>query len=145
MGGFHSFRASGWQHHLYHSVQVRLSTLHDRSRPSNSGVLTLLRARDHAGPATFMRSTPDCGTSAGDSLELEGFRSQKQKGSAESPDLKHPGALGKPDRPARVWLKRCDKYIPGTYTCAIKLFSQTCFLMGNAVSHFLVVICACEF
>jgi hypothetical protein len=38
-----------------------LTTLLDRSRPSNSDVPTE-QARDHAGPATFMRSTPGCGT-----------------------------------------------------------------------------------
>ena len=39
----------------------------------------------------------------------------KQKGSADSPGLKHPGALGRPGRPASVLLKRYDKHIPGIY------------------------------
>ncbi len=39
-----------------------------RSRPLNSDVPTE-PARDHAGAAMFMRSTPGCGTLAGPSLE----------------------------------------------------------------------------
>jgi hypothetical protein len=90
------------------------STLHDRRRPSNSGVPT-----HHAGAAMFMRSTTGCGTLAGPSLALEGFRSQKRKGSADSPGLKHSGALWRLARPASFKLlltwKRYDKYIPERY------------------------------
>ncbi len=66
---FHSFPAF-----LMETPQLpfRTSTLHARRRPSNMarGELTVRRARDHAGAAIFMRSTPGCGTSADPSLEL---------------------------------------------------------------------------
>jgi hypothetical protein len=74
-----------------------------------------VRARDHTGAGMFTRSTPGCGTLAGPSLELEGFRSQKPKGSADSPGLIRPGALRRPARPGSVQLRRYDKYIPGIY------------------------------
>ena len=52
------------------------STLLDRNRPSNSGVLTAL-ARNRAGAAMCMRSTHGCGTLAGPSLVLMDFRWSK--------------------------------------------------------------------
>ena len=110
-GGCHSFRASLM---ATPPLPFRTSTLHDRSRPLNLGVLTV-KARHHAGAAMFMRSTHGCGTLAGPSLELAGCRLQKKKGSADSPGLKHPGGLGRPGRPASVLLKRYDKHIPGIY------------------------------
>ena len=77
------------------------SMLLDRSRPSNSGVLTA-RARDRAGAAICMRSTPGCGTLAGPSLVLVDFRWSKPKRFADVPGLKRPGALGRPGRPGSV-------------------------------------------
>jgi hypothetical protein len=60
---------------------------------------------------------------AAPSLALEGFQSHKQKGSADSPGLKHPCALGKLARPASFKLlltrKRYDKYIPELYLAYI--------------------------
>ena len=115
LGGCHSFRASLT---ATPPLPFRTSMLHDRSRPSNSGVLTVKALPlHHVGAAMFMRSTHGCGTLAGPSLELEGFRSQKQKRAADSPDLKHPGARGRPGRPASSKLlpKRYDKYKPVLY------------------------------
>jgi hypothetical protein len=48
-------------------LPFRTSTQHDRSRPSYLDVPTE-QARNHAGAAMFMRSTPGCGTLAGPSL-----------------------------------------------------------------------------
>ena len=76
------------------------STLLDRNRPSNSGVLTA-QARDRAGAAMCMRSTPGCGTLAGPSLVLVDFRWSKPKRFADVPVPKRPGALGGPGRPGR--------------------------------------------
>ncbi len=73
------------------------------------------KALHHARAAMFMTSTHGCGTLAGPSLELKGYQSQKQKRSADSTGVKHPGALGKPGRPASLLLKRYDKHIPGLY------------------------------
>ncbi len=50
-----------------------LSMLDERSRPSNSGVLTV-KALHHAGAAMYMSTTTGCGTLAGPSLELEDFQ-----------------------------------------------------------------------
>ncbi len=119
LGRCHSFLAS-----LMATTPLLFSTctLHDRSRPSNSGVQTV-KALHHAGAAMFMRSTTGCGTLAGSSLALEGFRSQNQEGSADSPGLKHPCALGRLARPAVFKLlltrKRYDKYIPELYLAYI--------------------------
>ncbi len=74
------------------------STLLDRSRPSNSDVLTA-RARDRAAAAMCMRSTPGCGTLAGPSLVLVDFRWSKPKRFADIQGPKRPGALGRPGRP----------------------------------------------
>jgi hypothetical protein len=62
--------------------------------------------RDHAGAAMFkfMRSTPDCGTLAGPSLEWLAFRSPRPNGFAESPGLKRPGVLGRPEMPGSCQL-----------------------------------------
>ena len=81
------------------------SMLLDRSRPSNSGVLTA-PARDRAGAAMCMRSTPGCGTLAGPSLELVDFQWSKPKIFADVQGLKRPGALGRPGRPGSVPPKR---------------------------------------
>ena len=81
------------------------SMLLDRSRPSNSGVLTA-RARDRAGAAICMRSTPGCGTLAGPSLVLVDFRWSKPKRFADVPGPKRPGTLGRPGRPGSVPLTR---------------------------------------
>ncbi len=70
-----------------------------------SGVLTAL-ARDRAGAAMCMRSTPGCGTLAGPSLVLVDFRWSKPKKLADVPGLKRPGALGRPGRPGSVPLTR---------------------------------------
>ena len=58
LGGCHSFLAL-----LMASPHVlfRISTRDDRSRPSNSDVLTA-KALHHAGAAMYMRSTTGCGT-----------------------------------------------------------------------------------
>ena len=118
LGGCHCFLAflMATQHQLFHT-----STLDDKSRPSNSGVLTA-KALHHAGAAMYMRSTTGCGTLADPSPELEDFQCPKLKGSAESPGPRHPGALGRPGRPARWLQMRYDKYMPGiclAYTCQI--------------------------
>ena len=111
LGGCHSFRASLT---ATPPLPFLTSMLHDRSRPSNLGVPTV-KALHHAWAAMFMRSTHGCGTLAGPSLELEGYRSQKQKRPADSTGLKHPGALGRPGRPASLLLKRYFKHIPGIH------------------------------
>ncbi len=64
-----------------------------------------LNRRDHAGAAMFMRSTPGCGTLAGPSLEWVAFWSPRPNGFAESPGLKLPGALGRPEMPGGSQLK----------------------------------------
>ena len=106
--GCHCFLAflMATQHQLFHT-----STLDDKSRPSNSGVQTA-KALHHAEAAMYMRSTTGCGTLADPSPELEDFQCPKLKGSAESPGPRHPGALGRPGRPARWLQMRYDKYIP---------------------------------
>ena len=80
-----------------------------------------------------MRSTPGCGTLVGPSLELEGFQSQIQKGSAEIPGLKHASALGRPGGPVRgrmnVLLQRYDMYIPGIYL----LYDKDMTLFGKHI------------
>ena len=109
------------------------STLLDRSRPSNSGVLTA-RARDRAGTAMCMRSTPGCGTLAGPSLELVDFRWSKPKILADVQGPKRQGALGRPGRPGSVPPKRRSPpeeilrsyyesytiHIPFIYKCSLK-------------------------
>jgi hypothetical protein len=67
-------------------LQFLTCTQHDKSRPSNLAVPTV-KDLHHAGIAMFTRSTHGCGILAGPSLELEGFRLQKQKGSEDSPGL----------------------------------------------------------
>ncbi len=100
-----------------------------RQKPSNSGVLTA-KALHHAGAAMYMWSTTGCGTLADPSPELEGFQCPKLKGSAEGAGPRHPGALGRPGRPA-LWLQmRYDKYMPGiclAYTCQIFMLSKNAF------------------
>jgi hypothetical protein len=115
LGGCHCFRAflTETQHLLFHT-----SMLLDRSRPLHSAVLTD-QARDLAGAAMFTRSTPGCGTLADPSLESQGFRSQKPKGSAERPDLIRPCVLRGPGRPGRLQRKKYDKYIPGIYQSCV--------------------------
>ena len=113
LGGFHSFLAflMATPHLLF-----RTSTLDDRNRPSNLGVLTAnLKALHHAGAAMYMRSTTGCGTLADPSLELKDFPWPKRKGSAESPGPRHPGALGRPGRTARWLQMRYEMYIPGIF------------------------------
>ena len=105
------------------------SMLLDRSRPSNSGVLTA-RARDRAGAAMCMRSTPGCGTLAGPSLELVDFRWSKPKIFADVQGPKRQGALGRPGRPGSVPPKRRSPpeeiwrsytiHIPFIYKCSLK-------------------------
>ena len=70
LGRCHSFLAflMATPHLLF-----RISTLDDRSRPSNSDVLTA-KALHHAGAAMYMRSTTGCGILAGPSLESEDFQ-----------------------------------------------------------------------
>ena len=115
LGGCHCFRAflTETQHLLFHT-----SMLLDRSRPLHSAVLTD-QARDLAGAAMFTRSTPGCGTLADPSLESQGFRSQKPKGSAERPNLIRPGVLQGPGRPGRLQRKKYDKYIPSIYQSCV--------------------------
>ncbi len=81
-----------------------------------------LHTRDHAGAAMFMRSTPDCGTLAGPSLEWLAFLSPRPNGFAESLSLKRPGALGRPEICpeaaswwGRVQLKIYDMHISDIY------------------------------
>ena len=107
LGWCHCFLAflTETQDLLFHT-----SMLHDRSRPLHSAVLTD-QARDLAGAAMFTRSTPGCGTLADPSLESQGFRSQKPKGSAERPDLIRPGVLQRPARSGSVPLMKYDKCI----------------------------------
>ena len=70
LGGCHSFLAflMATPHLLF-----RISTPDDRSRPSNTDVLTA-KALHHAGAAMYMRSTTGCGTLAGPSLESKDFQ-----------------------------------------------------------------------
>ena len=102
LGGCRCFRAFST---VTPPLPFQTSMLVDRSRPSNSDVPTE-QARDHAGAAMFMRSTPGCGTLAGPSLEWVAFRSPRPNGFAECPSLKRPGALGRPKMPGSSVLKR---------------------------------------
>ena len=105
------------------------SMLLDRSRPSNSGVLTA-PARDRAGAAMCMRSTPGCGTLAGPSLELVDFQWSKPKIFANVQGPKRQCALGRPGRPGSVPPKRRSPpeeiwrsytiHIPFIYKCSLK-------------------------
>jgi hypothetical protein len=72
LDGCHSFLASLM---AMPPLPFCTSTHHDRSRPSNSAVLTVKALHD-AGAAIFMRSPHGCGILAGPSLELEGFRTE---------------------------------------------------------------------
>ena len=98
------------------------SMLLDRSRPSNSGVLTA-RARDRAGAAMCMRSTPGCGTLAGPSLVLVDFRWSRLRDSQTFQVRNVPARLEDrtgPDseacrRRGEVHLKRYDVHIPFIY------------------------------
>ncbi len=122
-----------WAHH----------TSHTSSAPSHT--------RDHAGAAMFMRSTPGCGNLAGPSLEWVAFRSPRLIGFAESPDLKLPGALGRPKKPGSCQLKpeeeasswRYMTCIYLSYTCHIWLLSKTCFTRDCAMS--LASECICTY
>ena len=117
----------------------------ESSRPSNSGVLTA-KALHHAGAAMSMRLMTGCGTLAGPNLELEDFQWPRLKGSIESPGLRHPGALGRPGRPAKWRHKRYDMYILGihlVYTCQTFMLNKKCILMNDIMSPALVVICTC--
>ena len=96
LDGCHSFSASST---ATPPLPFLTGTQHDKSLPSNPVVQTV-KDLHHAGAAMLTRSTHGCGILAGPSLELEGFRLQKQKGSADIPGLKHPGALGRHERPA---------------------------------------------
>ncbi len=120
LGRCHSFHASLM---ATPPLPFNTSTLHDRSRPSNSGEPTV-KALHHAGAAMFMISTTGCGTLAGPSLELEGFRSQKRKGSADSPGLNLQARLGDPKGSQRSRSKNMTYlylvytwYIPEIYNC----------------------------
>jgi hypothetical protein len=89
LDGCHSFSASST---ATPPLPFLTGTQHDKSLPSNPAVQTV-KDLHHAGAAVFTRSTHVCRISAGPSLaELEGFRLQKHKGSADSPSLKHPSA-----------------------------------------------------
>ena len=96
------------------------SMLLDRSRPSNSGVLTA-RARDRAGAAMCMRSTPGCGTLAGPSLVLVDFRWSKLRDSQTfqvrnvQARLEDPAGPEACRRRGGVHLKRYDVHIPFIY------------------------------
>ncbi len=112
LDGCHSFRASSM---ATPHLPFLKGTQHDKSLPSNPAVQKV-KDLHHAGAVMFTRSTHCCGiwqAPAESSLELEGFRLQKQKGSEDSPGLKHPGALGRHERPARWQLNWYDKHIPG--------------------------------
>ncbi len=87
-------------------------TQHCQRLPLNPAVQTV-KDLHQAGAAMFTGSTHGCGFLAGPSLELEGFGLLKQKGFADSPGMKHPGALGRHERPVRLQLKRYDKHMPG--------------------------------
>ncbi len=146
LGGCHSFLAflMATPHLLF-----RISMLDDRSRPSNSSVLTA-KALHHAGAAMSMRLMTGCGTLAGPNLELEDFLWPRRKWSVESPALRHPGALGRPGRPAQWRHKKYDMYILGihlVYTCQTFMLNKKGVLMNDImpVSPALVVICTCEF
>ena len=127
--------------------------LDDKSRPSNSGVLTT-KALHHPAAAMYMRSTTCCGIwQTPLSLELEDLQCPKLKGSAESPGPRHPGALGRPGRPARWLQMRYDMYIPGiclvytSYTCQIFMLSKNAFwgmIRCSPPWLRLVVICTCK-
>jgi hypothetical protein len=65
---------------------------------------------------------PGCETLAGPSLEWVVFQSPRPKVFAESPGLKRPGALGRPEMPESGQLKRkspaediCDMHIPDIF------------------------------
>ncbi len=111
LDGRHSFRASST---ATPPLAFLTGAQHDKGLPSNPAVQTV-KDLHHAGTSMFTRSTRGGGNLAGPSLELEGFWLQKQKGSADSPGLKHPGALERHERPARWTLKRYDKHIPCIY------------------------------
>ncbi len=117
-----------WAYHTGHSAQ--------------------LHTRDHAGAAMFMRSTPGCGTLAGPSLEWVAFWSPRPNGFAEGPDLKRPGALGRPEMPGSDQLKRKSPaediwhahtwHIPIIYDCSVKHAFQGivwCPSPWNAYAH----------
>ena len=106
------------------------------------------KALHHAGAAMSMRLMTGCGTLAGPNLELEDFQWPRRKGSVESPGLRHPGALGRPGRPAKWRHKRYDMYILGihlVYTCQTFMLNKKCILMNDIMSPALVVICTYEF
>jgi hypothetical protein len=111
LDGCHSFRASST---ATPPLPFLTGTQHDESLLWNPAVQTV-KDLNRAGAAMFARSTRGYVISAGPSLELEGFWWQKQKGSADSPRLKHPGALWRHERLARRLLKRYDEHIPGIY------------------------------
>jgi hypothetical protein len=128
---------------------IQTSMLLDRSRPSNSDAPTE-QARDHAGAAMFMRSTPGCGTLAGPRLEWVAFRSPRPNGFAECPSLKRPGALGRPKMPGSGVLKRKSPAaaatedmtcIYQTYIYHLCLLSKTCFSRQCVMSLALESIC----
>ena len=65
----------------------------------------------------------------------------------ESPGLRHPGALGRPGRPANWRHKRYAMYMLGirlVYTCQIFILNENCILMNAIKSPALVVICTYE-
>jgi hypothetical protein len=136
LDGRHSFCASS---KATPPLPFLTGTQHDESLPSNPAVQTV-KDLHHAGAAMFTRSTHGCGILAGPRPEMEGFWLQKQKGSADSPGLKHPSAHGRHGMPARWPLKRYDKHIPGiclayswhihtTYIFWVKSDSSFCWIM----------------
>ena len=115
LGGCHCFLAFSMAtpHQLFRTLDSAGGQLDNKSRPSNSGVLTT-KALHHPAAAMYTRSTTCCGIwQTPLSLELEDLQCPKLKGSAESPGPRHPGALGRPGRPARWLQMRYDMYIPG--------------------------------
>ena len=121
------------------------STLLDKSSPSNSGVLTV-RARDHAGAAMIMRSTPCCGTLAGPSGPALNWR-------AFGPKTEMIRRLSRSETSRRAWeirkaWKRTYEEIWKVYlvyASHIQLPSKTCFLGGCVMSLALVGISRCWF
>jgi hypothetical protein len=136
-------------------LPFRTSTQYDRSRPSNSAVprVKTVKPPHHAGAAMFMKSKHGCGNSAGPSLELEASLSQKLKGSAGSPGLKHPGALGRHIMP--LWsesqLNRYDNHMLGIYLAYhdvswhIYFLTKVNLFWNDVISPALIMIGTCQF
>jgi hypothetical protein len=106
------------QLHLYHSLQAHSTTRTKaclRIRVCRLSRTCITQGQPCLRDLYMVTMYHGWGILAGPILDLEGFWLQKQKGSADSQGLKHPGALGRHESLARWPLKRSAKHIPGIY------------------------------